>query len=62
MKDIGDVCSSSAVGKNELNCRRQKIVKSAMELTTMATHPKGFASMTEGLRPGITVNTIISGS
>jgi hypothetical protein len=33
-----------------------------MELTTMATRPKGFASMTKGLRQEITMNSIIKGS
>jgi hypothetical protein len=49
MKDIGDVHSSSTVGRKESNCRWQKIVQSAMEPTTMAAHPKGFASMIGGL-------------
>jgi hypothetical protein len=49
MKDIGDFHYSSTAGRKESNCQRQKIVQSAMEHTTMATHPKGFASMTGGL-------------
>jgi hypothetical protein len=33
-----------------------------MELTTIATHPKGFALMTEDLQPGITMNSTINES
>jgi hypothetical protein len=33
-----------------------------MELRTIATHPKGFALMTEDLQPKITVNSAINGS
>jgi hypothetical protein len=62
VKDIGDVHSSSTAGKKESNCRRQKIVQSAMGPTTIAAPPRGFASMTEVLQPGITVNSVMNGS
>jgi hypothetical protein len=45
MKDIGDVRSSSAVGKKGSNYRRQKTVQSAMGLTIVVTHLKGLALM-----------------
>jgi hypothetical protein len=49
IKDIEDVCSSSTAGKKGSNCQWQKIVQNAMEPTTIATHPKGFALMIEDL-------------
>jgi hypothetical protein len=49
MKDIGYVRSSSTVGKKRSSCLRQKTVQNAMGLTIIATHPKGFALMTEDL-------------
>jgi hypothetical protein len=61
MKDSGDVCSSSTVGKKGSRCQRQKTVQSAMELIIMATHPKGFALMTKDLQSGINVNSTING-
>jgi hypothetical protein len=60
MNDIGDVHSSSTAGKKGSSCRQQKIVQSAMGLTIIATHPKGFALMTGYLQPEITVNSTIS--
>jgi hypothetical protein len=44
------------------NCQRQKIVQSAMEHAAMAAYPKEFASMTGGLRLGITMSSIINES
>jgi hypothetical protein len=49
MKDIGNVRSSSTVGKKESNYRGQRIVQSATEPTTIAAHPREFASMIENL-------------
>jgi hypothetical protein len=62
MKDIGDVRSSSIVGRKESNYRQWKIVQSATRLITIAAHPRGFASMTEGLRLWITMNSTTNGS
>jgi hypothetical protein len=49
MRDIEDVRSPSTTRKKESSYRRQKIVQSAMGLTTTTTHPREFASMTEDL-------------
>jgi hypothetical protein len=49
MKVIGDVYFLDTVGKKESNCQRRKIVQNAMGPTTMATHPRGFASLTKTL-------------
>jgi hypothetical protein len=61
MKDIGDVHSSSTAGKKGSSYRRHKTVQSVTGLTIMATHPKGFALMTEDLRPRTTVDSTING-
>jgi hypothetical protein len=62
MKDIGDVRSSSTARKKGSSCRQQKTIQSAMGLTIMATHPKGFALMTEYPQPRITMDSIIKRS
>jgi hypothetical protein len=62
MKGIGDVLSSSTAGKKGSSCRQQKTVQSATWLTIMATHPKGFALMTDDLQPRITMDLTINGS
>jgi hypothetical protein len=49
MKGIGDVRSSSTTRRKESNFQQQRIVQSAVEPTTMAGHPKEFASMTGSL-------------
>jgi hypothetical protein len=59
MKDIGDVRSSSTIGKKG---SWQKTIQSATGLTIIVAHPKGFALMIEDLRSGITVNSTINGS
>jgi hypothetical protein len=61
-KDIRDVSFSSTAGKKGSSYRWQKIVQNAIGLTIIATHPKGFALMTEDLQPEITVNSTIYGS
>jgi hypothetical protein len=60
MKGIGDVRSSSTIGKRGSSRRRQKTIQSATGFTIMATHSKGFALMTEDLQPRITVDSIIN--
>jgi hypothetical protein len=59
MKDIGDVRSSSTVGKKGSSYQQQRIVQNAMGLTTTTTHLREFASMAEDLQPGITMNSTI---
>jgi hypothetical protein len=49
MKVIGDVHSLGTIWRKESICQQQKIVQNAMEPTTIAAHPRGFASMTESL-------------
>jgi hypothetical protein len=62
MKDIGDVCSSSTVGKKGSSCQQQKTVQIATRLTIITTRRKGFALMTEDLQPEITMDSTINGS
>jgi hypothetical protein len=61
MKDVGDVCSSSTVGRKESHCQWRKIVQNATEPTTMETHPRGFASKEKHMTV-VTVNSIINRS
>jgi hypothetical protein len=48
-EDIRDVHSSSIAGKKGLSCQQQRIVQSAMGLTTTIAHLRGFASMIEDI-------------
>jgi hypothetical protein len=62
MRDTGDVRYSSIAGKKGSRYQQQRIIQSAMRLTTTAAHLREFALMTEDLQLEITMNTTINRS